>query len=225
MKCHRSGEDLGLSIEDGVFEPPEVAQLAMDLGSVARSRAGARHLMTNAAVENVANDARLVEIARRWLGTEARPYRATLFDKSPKANWLVTWHQDTALPVRQRAEVPGWGPWSIKAGVLYAQAPAKALEGIVALRLHVDDSHSENGPLRVLPGTHQRGVLSDQEIQDLARSVSPHECVVGRGGVIAMRPLLVHASSKSISDMPRRVVHIEYARSFQQEGGLALDLA
>lgn len=109
--------------------------------------------------------------------------------------------------------------------MLYAHAPARALEGIVALRLHLDDSLTANGPLRVLPGTHRRGVLSDEEVQELARSVAPHECIVGRGGVIAMRPLLVHASSKSISDMPRRVLHVEYARSIQQEGELELDLA
>lgn len=220
-----SDNDRGFAIADGVFESSEVARLTVDLGGVARSRAGARQLMTNAAVATVANDARLLKIARRWLGSEAKPYRATLFDKSSTANWLVTWHQDTALPLRQRLEVPGWGPWSTKAGVLYAHAPARALEGIVALRLHLDDSLTVNGPLRVLPGTHQRGVLSDEEVQELARSVAPHECIVGRGGVIAMRPLLVHASSKSISDMPRRVLHVEYARSIQQEGELELDLA
>jgi hypothetical protein len=45
--------------------------------------------------------------------------RATLFDKSPTANWLVVWHQDTALPVQERREAPGWGPWSVKDGVIY----------------------------------------------------------------------------------------------------------
>ena len=56
--------------------PSEVAQLAIDLVGVTRSRAGARHLMTNAAVAKVANDPRLLEIARRWLGSDAVPYRA-----------------------------------------------------------------------------------------------------------------------------------------------------
>src|SRR6266545_653699 len=63
-------------------------------------------------------------IAAEALGDEALPFRATLFDKSRRANWLVVWHQDTALPLRRRKEVRGWGPWSIKAGILYAHAPA-----------------------------------------------------------------------------------------------------
>jgi hypothetical protein len=49
-------------------------------------------------------------IARETLGKEAFPFRATLFDKSPTANWLVVWHQDTALPLQERRDAPLWGP-------------------------------------------------------------------------------------------------------------------
>ena len=224
-EARRSDLDCGFAVEPAIFKPSEMADLTSGLEDVARSRAGARHLMTRPGVAQVANDPRLLMIARRWLGLTAHPYRATLFDKSSEANWLVAWHQDRALPLLDRLEVPGWGPWSVKAGVLYAHAPARALEAVVALRLHLDDSNFANGPLRVLPGTHQRGVLTDEAIQELARETQPHACVVGRGGVVAMRPLLVHASSKSTSEAPRRVLHIEYARSLAQEAGLQLRVA
>jgi ectoine hydroxylase-related dioxygenase (phytanoyl-CoA dioxygenase family) len=148
-----------------------------------------------------------------------------LFDKSPTSNWLVVWHQDTALPLRVRSHVPGWGPWSLKAGILYAHAPATALEQIVALRVHLDDSLAENGPLRVLPGTHSQGVLSDAAIEDLVFTTDPYECTVARGGVVSMRPLLVHASSKSLIPSPRRVLHIEYAAAFRLGSQLELQVA
>ena len=225
LEATMSGAALGFDVEPDVLRSTEVVELACELEAVARSRAGARHLMTHPAVARIANDPRLVAAAARWLGAEASPFKATLFEKSMDANWLIMWHQDTALPLRNRSEVPGWGPWSLKAGVLYAQAPARALEGVVALRLHLDDSTSENGPLRVLPGSHRQGVLSDEKIQELSRGSRPHECVVGRGGIIAMRPLLVHASSKSTRDAPRKVLHIEYARSLRQEAGLELHVA
>jgi ectoine hydroxylase-related dioxygenase (phytanoyl-CoA dioxygenase family) len=138
---------------------------------------------------------------------------------------MVVWHQDTALPLRERREVLGWGPWSVKEGVHYAHAPASALEQVVALRIHLDDSTSENGPLRVLPGTHTLGVLTDEEIHDLSTKIAEIECLVGRGGVLAMRPLMVHASSKAQSEMPRRVLHIEYARSSALSDGLELAIA
>jgi ectoine hydroxylase-related dioxygenase (phytanoyl-CoA dioxygenase family) len=186
---------------------------------------GMRHAMRSAAVAAVARDARLTEVAQEVLGAAAVPFRATLFDKSPVSNWLVVWHQDTALPLRERREVLGWGPWSVKDGVNYAHAPAGALEQILALRLHLDDSVAENGPLRVLPGTHTLGVLSDEALHHVSARIAAVDCVVPRGGVLAMRPLVVHASSKSRSTAPRRVLHIEYASSLDVADGLTLALA
>ena len=39
------------------------------------------------------------------------------------------------------------------------------------------------------------------------------ECAVPRGGVLAMKPLLIHSSLKAITTAPRCVLHIEYADS------------
>jgi len=142
-----------------------------------------------------------------------------MFDKSLSANWLVTWHQDTALPIRERCDAAGWGPWSMKGDVLHAIAPTSALEQIVALRVHLDDSTLENGPLRVLPGTHTSGVLGNEQIASAMARIGAIDCLVDAGGVIAMRPLLLHASSKAISALPRRVLHFEYASIRQFESG------
>ena len=163
-------------------------------------------------------------IAREFVGA-AVPFRATLFDKSSSANWLVVWHQDTALPLRARVDQDGWGPWSTKAGILYAHAPAWALEQVIALRVSLDDSLATNGPLRVLPDTHRGGVFSDEQIARMVRSTTPIDCVAASGGVVAMRPLTIHASSKSIDDRARRVLHIEYAASMTLGPGIELDVA
>jgi ectoine hydroxylase-related dioxygenase (phytanoyl-CoA dioxygenase family) len=180
--------------------------------------------LTDPAVSAVAWDRRLLGIASEALGGDAFPFKGTLFDKSRRANWLVAWHQDTLLPLRVRREVPGWGPWSIKAGVLHARAPAEALEGVVALRVHLDDSTSDNGPLKVLPGTHRLGVLTNTQIQRFSHTIPPVECTVPRGGILTMRPLLVHSSSKASGPAPRRVLHIEYATSRDLGNGLELGI-
>jgi ectoine hydroxylase-related dioxygenase (phytanoyl-CoA dioxygenase family) len=217
----------GFAIIERVFETREIDSIAEALyrEPLPRSRAGARHAMQCPLVANLARDPRLLNLARHVLGPDAVPYRATLFDKLPTANWLVVWHQDTALPLRERADVPGWGPWSVKAGVNYAHAPAAALRRVLALRIHLDDSTEANGPLRVIPGTHERGVLTDEALQSLAQEITPVDCMVGRGGVLAMRPLIAHASSKSRTDAPRRVLHVEYAASLNIEPGLQLAVA
>ena len=208
-------EERGFAVLPWGVSEGDVGRVAEELASskMGRSRAGLRHALRYPAVAAIARDPRLLEIARAVLGDGALPFRATLFDKSRSSNWLVAWHQDTALPLREKREASGWGPWSVKDGVTYAHAPATALEQVVALRVHLDDSTAENGPLRVLPGKHRMGVLSDDEIHELARRVAPVECCVARCGIVAMRPLLVHASSKSRSEALRRVLHIEYAAS------------
>jgi ectoine hydroxylase-related dioxygenase (phytanoyl-CoA dioxygenase family) len=217
----------GFAVIPGVFPNGEISELLaiLERSGLPRSRAGMRHAMRNLNVAALARDSRLVELAQEVLGSGAIPFRATLFDKSPTSNWLVVWHQDTALPLRERLEIPGWGPWSIKDGVNYAHAPTSALEQVLALRLHLDDSVAENGPLRVLPGTHTLGVLSDDDLHQLSTRIKPIDCLVLRGGILAMRPLVVHASSKSQSKASRRVLHIEYAASLSIAEGLELATA
>lgn len=220
-------EEQGFAIIPNVLPREEVLCLIESLPQTAsrRRRAGVRHALGNTAVATLAQRPRLLEIVRDVLGLEALAFRATLFDKSPDANWLVVWHQDTALPLRQRKETPGWGPWSVKEGVTYAHAPAAALRRVLALRIHLDDCTARNGPLRVLPGTHALGVLSDDEVHELTPQMSPYDCVVPQGGVLAMRPLLIHSSSKSQDDTRRRVLHIEYAASIAIAEGLELAVA
>jgi predicted transcriptional regulator len=205
--------DAGYEIFPNVLSVRKVDELAKAIDSLPlqRSRAGARHLLRHTAIASLSREARLTSIAAKILGGPARAHGATLFDKSSQANWLVAWHQDTALPMRERVDAPGWGPWSEKGGVLYAHAPSAALSSVVAVRIHLDDSTPDNGPLRVIPGSHELGVLTDDQVCELAARSEHVTCLVGKGGVVAMRPLIVHASSKVLADAPRRVIHIEYS--------------
>ena len=216
----------GFAIIPEVLGAEEVSLLveALSHAELRRGKAGARHTLSYPAINAVANGP-LLHIAQQVLGPQTFPFRATLFDKSVDANWGILWHQDTALPLRERRNTPGWGPWSIKEGIPYAHAPASALSQVLALRLHLDDSTSQNGPLRVLPGTHAHGLLSDEAITQFGKEDSSIDCIVSAGGVIAMRPLLVHGSSKSQSEKRRRVLHIEYAASTVVENGLRLAVA
>jgi ectoine hydroxylase-related dioxygenase (phytanoyl-CoA dioxygenase family) len=194
-------------------------------GEFKRSRAGIRHLMAHGCVADIASSKGLLAIAKQILGETAVPFRATLFDKSGSSNWLVAWHQDTALPLSERREADGWGPWSVKEGIVYAHAPAQALERVLAVRLHLDDSDMDNGPLRVLPKTQCMGVLTDEEVHGLSEKIQAVDCPVGAGGIVLMRPLVVHASSKALSEKPRRVLHIEYAEGREMFDDVQLAMA
>jgi ectoine hydroxylase-related dioxygenase (phytanoyl-CoA dioxygenase family) len=196
---------------------------AISHNQVGTGRAGVRHLMSNSSVRNIADDDRMRSIAERIAGRTMIPYKATLFEKTGKANWLVTWHQDRALPLTEIPEHEEWGPSTVKEGVIYSHAPTRALSQILALRLHLDPSTELNGPLRVLPHSHHdRLVVSPDHQESENDSV---KCLVEKGGVIAMSPLTLHASSKCSSNDPRRVLHIEYAPTLEIDRGVSLAIA
>lgn len=223
--AHANSE--GFSIVTDVFSDQECEHFSNLLSATAegRGRAGTRHLMSNPFVATLASDNRLLEVASQSLGTQAIPYRATLFEKTSRANWLVVWHQDTALPLSSFTDSQEWGPWSTKNGILYAHAPSWALSRIIALRIHLDGSTTHNGPLRIIPGSHLKGVLADDEVFRIARTNTAVECIVPRGSVLAMRPLLIHSSSKAINDLPRRVLHIEYTDSLDLRSEIRLAMS
>jgi hypothetical protein len=154
------------------------------------------------------------------LGADAFPVRGLFFDKPAVANWKVPWHQDLSIAVRARVDVPGFGPWSVKAGVPHVQPPVALLERMLAVRIHLDDCGATNGPLQVIPGSHRHGRLVPAAIRVWRCRVPPVACLVPRGGVMLMRPLLLHASSAARRPGHRRVVHVEFAAE-ALPGGLA----
>ena len=218
------GEQLefGAAVErDGwAVTAPVVPQLAVDrlvaeLELVAASQAargGVRNLLdVSPAVRGLAASPPVRSAAEAVLGPGCFAVRATLFDKTPEANWKVVWHQDVSIAVRERASVTGFGPWSEKAGVPHVQPPADLLERMLAVRVHLDDCGAANGPVRVLPGSHRVGRLSADAIDGWRAGAEPVDCLAERGAVLAFRPLLLHASSRASSPAHRRVVHFEFA--------------
>ena len=216
--------EFGYLIENDVLSLDECVGIlaSIEKSKNSHGRGGVRHLMKNTAVRDIAADKRLTTIASHFLGREAVPDKATLFAKTGKANWLVAWHQDTALPIIKSDLNLEWGPWSRKAGIDYVHAPTWALLRVVALRIHLDASDDTNGPIRMIKGSHQLGVLSAKELIDVSRKGREISGQTGVGGVIAMSPLIVHASSKAVSDKPRRVLHIEYSDSLELGLGIQL---
>lgn len=135
--------------------------------------------------------------------------RAILFDKSGGANWTVPWHQDRSIAVRERIEVPGFGPWSTKAGIIHVQPPLDILRQMLTLRFHLDPCGHGNGPLRVIAGTHTR-IMNQKEVEESSATSEQTVCTTGSGGLLVMRPLLLHASAPAIKPFHRRVIHVEF---------------
>lgn len=173
-------------------------------------------------VQRLAASAPILEIAQNVLGHGAFPVRGLLFDKTPEANWRVGWHQDTAVPLRTQRDVADFSGWSMKAGVLHADAPADVLDRMLAIRVHLDDCGAANAPLQVLSGSHRFGRI--EYTADALKNCPAQTLTVQRGDLILMKPLTLHASLPSASPGHRRVIHLEYAHG-PLPGGLEWGLS
>lgn len=202
----------GWAVTSPVLTSDVVAALRADMASIAgANRGGARNLLELASVRALACDPRVRGLAAAVLGPECFAVRALFFDKTAAANWKVVWHQDLTVTAARRKEVPGYGPWTEKAGVPHVQPPVSVLEGMLAIRVHLDACTTDNGPVRVLEGTHTSGRLSSEQIDELRRTLPEVECLVDEGAVLAFHPLLLHASAPARMPAHRRVIHIEFA--------------
>lgn len=149
---------------------------------------------------------------------QAFPVRGILFDKSPYANWYVTWHQDRTIPIAERRETEGFRAWSTKDGTLHVQPPVYVMESMIAIRIHLDDCTKDNGAIKFVPGSHKLGIISEEAIAGQDHTKASVTVSASRGDVIFMRPLILHASSKSVQPRRRRVLHIEYGTQALPDG-------
>jgi ectoine hydroxylase-related dioxygenase (phytanoyl-CoA dioxygenase family) len=196
---------------DAVVDPALLGEVIAELPA-APDAAGARNILAESdAVRALARAPAVRDLAECVLGRGCFVVRGILFDKTPATNWKVIWHQDLSIAVRERIDAPGFGPWSEKAGVAHVQPPAALLARMLAVRVHLDDCMADNGPVRVLPGSHRVGRLAADAIEEWKAGTDPVTCVVRRGGLLAFRPLLLHASSPARRPAHRRVVHFELA--------------
>jgi ectoine hydroxylase-related dioxygenase (phytanoyl-CoA dioxygenase family) len=208
----------GFAICPGVVAAAGIGALiaAVSQASFARSARGgevygARNILADPDIGALAHSAPLLSLVQACIGPGCRPVRGIFFDKTPGANWPVAWHQDLTLAVAERREVPGWTNWSVKAGVHHVQPPADVLERMVTLRIQLDDSGADNGPLRVLPGTHRLGRIKADRLPALRREIAEATCLAPAGSALVFKPLLLHASSAAKEPKHRRVIHLEFA--------------
>ncbi|WP_395731340.1 phytanoyl-CoA dioxygenase family protein [Prosthecobacter sp.] len=208
MNTTSSLDNRGFAIVPKVLDASACHAMASLLGNA--TGAGTRGMLSNPKVAEFAKSS-LAELVRPHLSCGPMPVRGIYFDKRPETNWLVAWHQDLTLALKEQVEVTGFGPWSVKEGVPHVQPPMQLLEQMLTARLHLDDTDSSNGALRVLSGTHRLGRLSAEAIQSCRETHEEVLCEAKAGDVLLMRPLLLHASSRSSSAGRRRVLHIEFA--------------
>jgi len=201
----------GFTITPSLFSSQKCEHIAAQISPLFQDAAGTRALLSLnwccALVQRLREHAALSHI----LPADFVAVQCTYFEKSQTRNWLVSVHQDLSIPVAYFAEHPELQGWSEKEGQLFVQAPHALLEKMLAIRVHLDPCLSQDGALRVIPKSHVLGRLSADEAITIRKNSQETLCAVEQGGALVMRPLLLHASSKSSGQGLRRVLHFLFA--------------
>jgi len=200
--------DDGFAILSSVLSPVACDELIKSIADDGPSNPGSRTLLRLPIIVDTAKALHRHVVGMGFMSERHGPVQCTLFSKGGNANWSVTPHQDLSIPLSERRDIRGWSGWSIKENIWFAQPPTAVLADLVAVRLQLDDHSSDTGPLEVVPGSHAKGRLTSAAVSRHARHRV--KCIVPRGGVLVLRPLLIHSSSKPFSPFPRRVLHFLY---------------
>lgn len=159
-------------------------------------------------VNLVFND-NLRKVVRQIFGENYFIVKSIYFDKPESSNWFVAYHQDLTISVDKKLELENFGPWTTKQNQFSVQPPINIMENIYTIRIHLDDTDENNGALKVVPKSHLKKIYRPESINWTIESELT--CNVLKGGIMIMKPLILHCSSRTTNNKKRRVIHIEFS--------------
>ncbi|TXF78984.1 phytanoyl-CoA dioxygenase family protein [Chryseobacterium sp.] len=151
----------------------------------------------------------LRKLVKEMMGERFFVVKSIYFDKPEASNWYVPYHQDLTISVDRKLQLENFGPWTTKQNQFAVQPPTSLLENITTIRIHLDDTNENNGALRVIPRSHLKKIYRPENIN--WETETKTICRVQQGGIMLMKPLTLHSSSRTTNNKKRRVIHIEFS--------------
>ena len=210
----------GFTVIENIYSNEEIENLSLKINKADKSNPTFRKtddlfairqfLKEVPDVNKVVFNDKLRGIITKLFGQDYFAVKSIYFDKPEKSNWFVAWHQDLTISANKKVEIDGYGPWTIKQNQFAVQPPINILKDNFTIRIHLDDTNAGNGALKVIPGSHLKDIYRAENI-DWSKEIES-VCDVKKGGIMIMKPLLLHASNRTINNKKRRVIHIEFSR-------------
>jgi ectoine hydroxylase-related dioxygenase (phytanoyl-CoA dioxygenase family) len=214
-------ESEGYSIFDNVFSDEEIDELLLTVANAETNNLSFRKTNDLFAIrqffKEVPDSIRITfndnlrSIISNLFGNDYFVVKSIYFDKPEKSNWFVAYHQDLTISVDKKIESQEFGPWTLKQNQFAVQPPLNILQENFTIRIHLDDTNDKNGALKVIPTSHLKGIYRLDSIN--FDKENEKVCDIKKGGIMIMKPLLFHASGRTINNHKRRAIHIEFGKS------------
>lgn len=212
-------EENGFAIIPNVYTEHEIEEISSLINKVDSTKETFRRSADLFAIRQFLNEVpttyeliynqNLTSIIHSVFGEDYFVVKSIYFDKPEKSNWFVSYHQDLTISVDKKVELKNFGPWTVKQGQFAVVPPIEILKSNYTIRIHLDDTDENNGALKVIPKSHLKEIYKPETIDWSTETETI--CDVKKGGIMIMKPLLLHSSSKSTNNNKRRVIHIEFS--------------
>ena len=129
----------GFEIIENVYSEKEVNEILQILRSKGlEKKFGIREfLVDNPVIREKIFTKKLLEIIERISLTCDKSIKSIYFDKPPNANWVVNWHQDLTINLRNKKEVENFKNWRVTKERIVVQPNRQMLESIFTIRIHL----------------------------------------------------------------------------------------
>ncbi|NII85103.1 MULTISPECIES: phytanoyl-CoA dioxygenase family protein [unclassified Pedobacter] len=215
----REIRELGFSVVDDVFTDQEIEDILAAINRADSTKETFRKSDDLFAIRQFLKEVpetidlifnhKLKHILKEVFGEDYFLVKSIYFDKPETSNWFVSYHQDLTISVNQKVEIAGFGPYTNKHKQFAVQPPLDILESNFTIRIHLDDTNEENGALKVIANSHRKSIYRPETINwNVEKEIS---CNIKRGGVMIMKPLLLHSSGRTTNNQKRRVIHLEFS--------------
>lgn len=218
--------DNGFTVVEDVYSPEEIEKILQTIEQADKTKETFRRSAELFAIRQFLKEipqARklifnetLLAIIQENFGNDYFVVKSIYFDKPGTSNWYVSYHQDLTISVDKKIELKGYGPWTVKQDQFAVQPPLELLKNIFTIRVHLDDTNEHNGALKIIAGSHLNGISRPETIE--REKITETICNVPKGGIMIMKPLLLHSSARTTSNKKRRVIHIEFSNHNLPDG-------
>lgn len=209
----------GFSIIEDIYSTDEIEQILTAINNADTSKDTFRKSTDLFAIRQFLNEVpetfnliftdKLKSVITQVMGNNYFIVKSIYFDKPETSNWYVSYHQDLTISVVKKIDIKGYTNWTTKQNQFAVQPPIEILENITTIRIHLDDTDHFNGALKVVPTSHQKQVFRPETIN--WKTETETICNIKKGGLMLMKPLTLHSSSRTTNNQKRRVLHIEFS--------------
>ena len=203
----------GIEIHNSIFtlKEVEIINSEIDKLELENTFGNREFLMNREAILKLILNEKFLNLIKKNV-KDGQIIKSIYFDKPPSSNWIVNWHQDLTLNLKNKIEVKEFSNWRKKKDCYVVKPGIAILDNTFTFRIHLDKCSKNNGALRVIKGSHKLGEIDVRNLT--SENVGEIEtCEVEKGGVLVMKPLILHSSKRVENNLRRRVIHLEISNS------------